>query len=207
MNVLSRVPLVTRKLSEKDCFPLLVKLSAKLKHWSTMSLSYAGRLQLIKSVLFSIVNFWCRQLILPKSVLRRIEQMVTDLRAVETRLSWEELRDKNEKMPWHKLICLCVVASESRDHVFFGCDFSRGIWEAILGCADMLGGLLAEMRRCTGFLLGLRERSRRVFTGVTRCGGEILDSIKELVRIKFIAKSIGRLQAVDQSLCIAWGIA
>ncbi|KAL4289896.1 hypothetical protein GQ457_14G019590 [Hibiscus cannabinus] len=68
------VPLVTKKLTEKDCAPLLKKLKAKLHSWPNRNLSYEGRLQLIKYVLFSLANFWCRQLVMPKSVGNRIEQ-------------------------------------------------------------------------------------------------------------------------------------
>ncbi|KAL4378079.1 hypothetical protein GQ457_02G014080 [Hibiscus cannabinus] len=52
------VPLMTRKFIKKDCAPLLEKLKAKLHSWSHRSVSYGGRLHLIKSVLFSLVNFW-----------------------------------------------------------------------------------------------------------------------------------------------------
>ena len=54
------LPLVTRKLSEKDCVVLIEKIRAKLGQWSKRLLSYAGRLQLIRVVLFNMVNFWWR---------------------------------------------------------------------------------------------------------------------------------------------------
>ncbi|XP_039000122.1 uncharacterized protein LOC120125860 [Hibiscus syriacus] len=43
------VPLVTRKLTEHDCIPLLEKIRMKLGIWSRRNLSYGGRLQLIKA--------------------------------------------------------------------------------------------------------------------------------------------------------------
>ncbi|XP_039062568.1 uncharacterized protein LOC120207116 [Hibiscus syriacus] len=69
------VPLVPRKLTENDCVVLVEKIKAKLVLWSNRWLSYAGRLQLVKAVLFSIANFWCRQLILPAAVIRRVDQL------------------------------------------------------------------------------------------------------------------------------------
>ncbi|KAH1089771.1 hypothetical protein J1N35_017028 [Gossypium stocksii] len=69
------VPLVTRKLSETDCQPLVDKIQARIRHSSAKNLSFAGRLQLIQAVLFSTCNYWYRQLILPKSVLQRINQL------------------------------------------------------------------------------------------------------------------------------------
>ncbi|XP_039032920.1 uncharacterized protein LOC120168183 [Hibiscus syriacus] len=69
------VPLVTRKLSKKDCTALLEKIKDKLRMWSSRKLSFGGRLQLIKVVLFSIFNYWSRQLVLPKGVIQDIERL------------------------------------------------------------------------------------------------------------------------------------
>ncbi|KAE8670622.1 Phosphatidylinositol 4-phosphate 5-kinase 6 [Hibiscus syriacus] len=43
------VPLVTRKLSEKDCVVLINNIKSRLYHWSGKLLSYAGRLELIRA--------------------------------------------------------------------------------------------------------------------------------------------------------------
>ncbi|XP_022772119.1 uncharacterized protein LOC111314763 [Durio zibethinus] len=40
------VPLVSRRLTEKDCAPLVDKITARINSWATRHLSYAGRLQL-----------------------------------------------------------------------------------------------------------------------------------------------------------------
>ena len=48
------VPLVTRRLLAKDCKALMDRLKARITNWSTKMLSYAGRVQLIQSILFSI---------------------------------------------------------------------------------------------------------------------------------------------------------
>ena len=69
------VPLVTRRLLAKDCEALMDRLKARITNWSTKMLSYAGRVQLIQSILFSIQNFWCRNFILPKEMLNMINQL------------------------------------------------------------------------------------------------------------------------------------
>ncbi|XP_039000047.1 uncharacterized protein LOC120125772 [Hibiscus syriacus] len=51
------VPLTTRKLKEKDRVVLIEKIKSKLHHWSGKFLSYAGRLELIRAVIFSISNY------------------------------------------------------------------------------------------------------------------------------------------------------
>ncbi|XP_058783305.1 uncharacterized protein LOC131657981 [Vicia villosa] len=49
-----RVPISSRKLSINQCQPLIDKMLAKIQHWSVKLLSYAGRQQLVNSVLMSI---------------------------------------------------------------------------------------------------------------------------------------------------------
>ncbi|KAL4354455.1 hypothetical protein GQ457_06G034820 [Hibiscus cannabinus] len=98
------IPLVTRRLTEKDCDVLLEKVKARLGQWSSRKLSYAGRLQLINAVIFSIVNFWCRQVVLPKGVINRIEQLCMrffwkgkDEPASGARVGWKAIcKQKNE---------------------------------------------------------------------------------------------------------------
>ena len=48
------VPLITFKLMLCDCSPLIDKTEARIKSWNNNVLSFAGRLQLIQSVLSSI---------------------------------------------------------------------------------------------------------------------------------------------------------
>ncbi|XP_039053109.1 uncharacterized protein LOC120195048 [Hibiscus syriacus] len=69
------VPLVTRKLLKTYCYALMEKIRDKLRKWSSKRLSFGGRLQLIKVVLFSIFNYWSIQLILPKGMLQDIERL------------------------------------------------------------------------------------------------------------------------------------
>ena len=59
----------------KDCEPLVGMITARVKTWAVRFLSYAGRLQLIQSVIFNMTNFWCRQFILPKGVIKQVCQI------------------------------------------------------------------------------------------------------------------------------------
>ncbi|KAL0307849.1 UNVERIFIED_CONTAM: hypothetical protein Sangu_3008000 [Sesamum angustifolium] len=67
------VPLITSKLSIADCAPLILKIEARIAGWNQLKLTYAGRTQLIKSVLSSIHQYWCSVFILPKGVIKLIE--------------------------------------------------------------------------------------------------------------------------------------
>ncbi|XP_039040642.1 uncharacterized protein LOC120178964 [Hibiscus syriacus] len=53
------VPLVTKKLTEKDCQALIDNIKNRIQQWSSKNMSYAGRVDLIKTVLYSVANYWC----------------------------------------------------------------------------------------------------------------------------------------------------
>ncbi|KAL0290999.1 UNVERIFIED_CONTAM: hypothetical protein Sradi_7037100 [Sesamum radiatum] len=54
--------------------PLIDKVDARLAGWNNQTLSYAGRLQLIKSVLTTLHTYWASAFILPKGVLKTLEK-------------------------------------------------------------------------------------------------------------------------------------
>lgn len=68
------VPLITKKISIQDCKPLIDKVRNKVNDWRNKALSYAGRLQLIASVLSSMQIFWASVFLLPKSVINDINK-------------------------------------------------------------------------------------------------------------------------------------
>ena len=66
------VALISSKLSHSDCQPLLDKIMARIQSWRCNSLSFAGRLQLISSVLYNIQTYWCTMFIIPKYTCSKI---------------------------------------------------------------------------------------------------------------------------------------
>ncbi|KAL0294830.1 UNVERIFIED_CONTAM: hypothetical protein Sangu_3209600 [Sesamum angustifolium] len=68
------LPLLASRLSISDCHPLLLKVDSRIKGWDSIQLSFAGRLQLIKSVLMSLNVYWAMAFILPKGVIREVEK-------------------------------------------------------------------------------------------------------------------------------------
>lgn len=70
------VPLISSKLRQSDCQPLIHRITARVTSWTSRYLSYAGRVQLIKSVIFAIQSYWAAHFILPKSVLRAIQSIM-----------------------------------------------------------------------------------------------------------------------------------
>ncbi|KAH0707403.1 hypothetical protein KY290_011959 [Solanum tuberosum] len=69
------VPLASKKLSVNHYLPLIEKIIAKVTCWSAKLLSYAGRVQLIKSVLFGVQAYWSQIFFIPKKVMKSIEQI------------------------------------------------------------------------------------------------------------------------------------
>lgn len=67
------VPLTYKKLTIQQCKPLVERVTSKMRGWATKCLSYAGRLQLIKGVLFGMQTYWAPICVLPKKILKEIE--------------------------------------------------------------------------------------------------------------------------------------
>lgn len=69
------VPLSSKKLTYAQCKPLLEKILAKVKCWTVKFLSYAGRLQLVKSVLFGMQTYWSQIFLLPKKLIKEVQRV------------------------------------------------------------------------------------------------------------------------------------
>lgn len=69
------VPLCTKKLTMANCAPLLQSIKSKLLAWTTRTLSFGGRLQLLGTVIAGISNFWSCAFILPKACLAEIDSI------------------------------------------------------------------------------------------------------------------------------------
>ncbi|XP_074310236.1 uncharacterized protein LOC141646033 [Silene latifolia] len=68
-------PLDTARLHSDTYGTLLSKIQTHLQHWSTKFFSYAGKVQLLNSVIFRIINFWCASALLPQNVIKTINKM------------------------------------------------------------------------------------------------------------------------------------
>lgn len=69
------VPLNSRKLNLANCEPLIHQIKKRLSSWSVKSLSFSGRLLLIKTVISGITTFWCSAFILPRACIKRINSL------------------------------------------------------------------------------------------------------------------------------------
>jgi hypothetical protein len=92
------VPLITTRLSAADCGVLLEKITGRIDSWLSRNLSYAGRLQLLSSVLYSLQVYWSGIFILPKSVIKAIEQKFNrflwngnSVGSAKAKVSWKDV--------------------------------------------------------------------------------------------------------------------
>ncbi|KAF7127131.1 hypothetical protein RHSIM_Rhsim11G0000600 [Rhododendron simsii] len=92
------VPLLSTKLKAVDCQGLVDSIFAKTKCWTNRDLTYAGRVQLIKNILFSMQTFWSSLFILPKKVIKEVESILRaflwsglDLKRTGAKVAWEHL--------------------------------------------------------------------------------------------------------------------
>ncbi|WMV58343.1 hypothetical protein MTR67_051728 [Solanum verrucosum] len=68
------LPLSSKKWSKVECHQLVEKITCRIKSGYVRKLSYAGRVQIINAVIFSIYDFWGAVFILPQSVLDDIDK-------------------------------------------------------------------------------------------------------------------------------------
>jgi len=92
------VPLITSRLRLVDCKIVVEKLTSRIKSWTSRFLSFAGRLQLIRSVLLGIQTHWASTFILPKYIIYQVEQVIRwflwngpDLKQKGAKVSWEDV--------------------------------------------------------------------------------------------------------------------
>ncbi|OIT27331.1 putative ribonuclease h protein, partial [Nicotiana attenuata] len=71
-------PLASKKWSKMHCHQLVEKITSRITSGYAKTLSYAGRLQIINAVLFSIYNFWGAVFILPQSVSKEVDRRCRD---------------------------------------------------------------------------------------------------------------------------------
>ena len=90
------VPLISSRLKGSDCRALVDRIIARAKSWTCRALSYAGRLQLVKIILFAIQVYRSSIFILPKAVIKQIEQTLraflwkgSDLSTRGAKVAWE----------------------------------------------------------------------------------------------------------------------
>ena len=94
------VPLISTKLKAVDCECIKDRMLKRVSSWTSKKLSYAGRIQLVVSVLHGIQAYWSSIFILPKKVLHEVEDILR-------RFIWSgpELNKNGAKVAWADICC------------------------------------------------------------------------------------------------------
>ncbi|XP_062100800.1 uncharacterized protein LOC133806725 [Humulus lupulus] len=69
------VPMRPTKWKMADCDEILKKIKLRLHTWASRHLSYAGRVQLITSVLLGLRNYWMNIFLLPQSIVKEVDKL------------------------------------------------------------------------------------------------------------------------------------
>ena len=69
------ITLSSSRLTKIECRTLVDKITMKVKQWSSRSLSFAGRAQLLNSVIFGMYSYWANIFILPHEVIELINKI------------------------------------------------------------------------------------------------------------------------------------
>nr|XP_010314353.1 uncharacterized protein LOC104645042 [Solanum lycopersicum] len=69
------VPLSTKKMSVMQWYPLIEKIMARITSWTARKLSYAGRTQLVQTVLFGVQAYWAQLFLFPAKLIKLIDSM------------------------------------------------------------------------------------------------------------------------------------
>ncbi|GKA35240.1 reverse transcriptase domain, reverse transcriptase zinc-binding domain protein [Tanacetum coccineum] len=90
------VPLVFSRLIFRDCTELVEKVRERIRDWKNKFLSFAGRVQLIRSVLASMHVYWASVFILPSRIMMDLEQLMRgflwcqgEMRKGKAKVAWE----------------------------------------------------------------------------------------------------------------------
>ncbi|CAK8532559.1 unnamed protein product [Lathyrus sativus] len=67
------VPLSSKKLNINHYMPLVERIVRRIHHWSSKLFSYAGRVELVKSVTNSIAQYWLQCFPIPKVMIKKID--------------------------------------------------------------------------------------------------------------------------------------
>ncbi|XP_059627135.1 uncharacterized protein LOC132269932 [Cornus florida] len=105
------VPFVSTMLRSTDCRSLIDRITLRIGHWTSKNLSFAGRLQLIRSILFSTQMYWSSKFILPASITHELESIFGAflwtgpiLRTSGAKIAWDKCCLPKRPSTWNDLI-------------------------------------------------------------------------------------------------------
>lgn len=118
------IPLMSRKLRIFEYDLLLEKITNRFRSWTVKTLLFAGRKQLIASIIYGTINFWITTFILPQGCIKKIESLCSRFLwsgSIENgrgaKVAWKMVRlPKSEGglglrrfSSWYRILCLRFI--------------------------------------------------------------------------------------------------
>ncbi|KAL2237429.1 UNVERIFIED_CONTAM: hypothetical protein Sindi_0934600, partial [Sesamum indicum] len=93
------IPLAAQRLSVNNYSPLVDQIAKCISKWKSKSLSYAGRLELVRSVIQGVECFWLQVFPLPAVVIEKIHRLCRNFLWNSRRapVAWEEICHPKEE--------------------------------------------------------------------------------------------------------------
>ncbi|KAL0288305.1 UNVERIFIED_CONTAM: hypothetical protein Sangu_2664900 [Sesamum angustifolium] len=93
------IPLAAQRLSVTDYSPLVDQIAGCIRKWTAKSLSFAGRLELIRSVLQGVECFWLQVFPLPMAVIEKIHRLCRAFlwNSKRAPVAWEDICHPKEE--------------------------------------------------------------------------------------------------------------
>ncbi|KAL0329050.1 UNVERIFIED_CONTAM: hypothetical protein Sradi_4891700 [Sesamum radiatum] len=93
------IPLAAKRLSITDYLPLVDQIAGCIGKWTARSLSFAGRLELMRSVIQGVEWFWLQVFRLPTTVIEKIHRLCRAFlcNSERTPVAWEEIFHPKEE--------------------------------------------------------------------------------------------------------------
>ncbi|GKB61096.1 putative reverse transcriptase domain, reverse transcriptase zinc-binding domain protein [Tanacetum coccineum] len=204
------VPLVPSRLVYRDCNELMEKVKRRVSDWKNKFLSFAGRTQLIRSVLSSMHLYWALVFILPSSLMHELERVMggVDESGGVWRKGFLQVRPFSKGPFFSGLGIGKMVQPDSHDHLFFECRITSRVWEHLksyTGISNLPSNHnaivnfikpLAKMRSMRSVVSKLvfaascyfiwQERNLRLFQKSKRSQDQVIEIIKSNVRLKLL---------------------
>ncbi|KAL0439140.1 UNVERIFIED_CONTAM: hypothetical protein Slati_2397000 [Sesamum latifolium] len=160
---ISGLPLIASRFSFSDCKPLLLKIDSRIRGWGGLQLSFAARVQLIKSILKSLNIYWAMAFILPKGVIQEIEKWLRSF-------LWKGvLGDGYPKVAWNQ-VCRPIEEGGQRIRDILAINLalmSRHLWKIIQETVTPSGLTEFIMFNCKASQFGQSMIARDLGVGVS----------------------------------------
>ncbi|GJT13945.1 RNA-directed DNA polymerase, eukaryota, reverse transcriptase zinc-binding domain protein [Tanacetum coccineum] len=147
------VPLTSKMLSIADCKVLVEKVKKRIFDWRNKSLSFAGKLQLVASVLSSLHVYWASMFMLPVSICDSIDKLFknfiwgkSESSSGIVSVSWKDYIASRKESLWVKWINVYKLKGECLWDMKVRDSFSWNL-KQILKCRD-------SVRKFVGYKIG-----------------------------------------------------